>query len=55
MDKIYEKLLNSVKNVEQYDSITQEIKNKYKNVKVKINMTTALAITKVKSFEIEVK
>lgn len=48
------KLLKNINNLTDYISITQEVVTKFSNSKIHFNMSTILALNKIKSIEIEV-
>lgn len=49
------KLLKTVHNVDDYISVTEKISSDYSNSKIQFNMSTVLALKKIRSIEIEVK
>lgn len=48
------KLLKNINNLTDYISITQDVVTKFSNLKIHFNMSTILALNKIRSIEIEV-
>lgn len=48
------KLLKNINNLTDYISITQHVVTKFSNLKIHFNMSTILALNKIKCIELEV-